>query len=85
MSASSTPTFCPGGERGARLTVTDDPPPRPTPLATASTRVSDDGWANGIAFTAAAAGRVLQLAALLFAHHVQLHRHRDAAPRTRQR
>ncbi len=32
----------------ARFTVTDDLPTPPLPLATAYTRVSEDGWANGI-------------------------------------
>src|SRR5256885_2537912 len=49
MSASSTPTFWPeAASAAARLTVTDDLPTPPLPLATANTRVSDDGWANGI-------------------------------------
>src|SRR5689334_669080 len=49
MSASSTPTFWPeAASAAARLTVTDDLPTPPLPLATAYTWVSDDGWANGI-------------------------------------
>src|SRR6266480_2581744 len=49
MSASSTTTFWPeAASAAARLTVTDDLPTPPLPLATANTRVSDDGWANGI-------------------------------------
>src|SRR5262252_5034839 len=49
MSASSTPTFWPAAaSAAARLTVTDDLPTPPLPLATAYTRVSEDGWANGI-------------------------------------
>src|SRR6266550_668667 len=49
MSASSTPTFWPEtASAAARLTVTDDLPTPPLPLATAYTWVSDDGWANGI-------------------------------------
>src|SRR5215470_1210164 len=48
MSASSTPTLCPAAaSAAARLTVTDDLPTPPLPLATANTRVSDDGSANG--------------------------------------
>src|SRR5215469_14222106 len=49
MSASTTPTFWPEAARAAaRLTVTDDLPTPPLPLATAYTRVSEFGWANGI-------------------------------------
>src|ERR1700683_3006239 len=49
MSASSRPTFCPAAAMAAaRLTVTDDLPTPPLPLATAYTRVSEDGWENGI-------------------------------------
>src|SRR6266702_8583227 len=49
MSASTTPTFWPEAARAAaRFTVTDDLPTPPLPLATAYTRVSEDGWANGI-------------------------------------
>src|ERR1022692_4273060 len=49
MSASTTPTFCPAAaSAAARLTVTEDLPTPPLPLATAYTRVSEDGWANGI-------------------------------------
>src|SRR5262252_2562349 len=49
MSASSTPTFWPeAASAAARLTVTDDLPTPPLPLAIAYTWVSDDGWANGI-------------------------------------
>src|ERR1035438_8888755 len=49
MSASTTPTFCPAAASAtARLTVTEDLPTPPLPLATAYTRVSEDGWANGI-------------------------------------
>src|SRR5262249_39383020 len=49
MSASSTPTFWPeAASAAARLTVTDDLPTPPLPLAPANTWVSDDGWANGI-------------------------------------
>ena len=49
MSASTTPTFWPeAASAAARFTVTDDLPTPPLPLATAYTRVSEDGWANGI-------------------------------------
>src|SRR5215472_18711522 len=49
MSASTTPTLCPEAARAAaRLTVTEDLPTPPLPLATAYTLVSDAGWANGI-------------------------------------
>ena len=49
MSASSTPTFWPeAASAAARLTVTDDLPTPPLPLAIANTWVSEDGWANGI-------------------------------------
>ena len=52
MSASSTPTFCPAlASAAARLTVTEDLPTPPFPLATANTRVSDVGWAKGISFS----------------------------------
>src|SRR5215813_9100518 len=48
MSASSTPTLCPAAaSAAARFTVTDDLPTPPLPLATAKTRVRDDGSANG--------------------------------------
>ena len=76
MSASSTPTFWPeAASAAARLTVTDDLPTPPLPLATAYTWVSDDGWANGISRSRDRHGAGLQLAALLLAHHVQVHRH----------
>src|SRR6266545_5007713 len=49
MSASSTPTFCPAAaSAAARLTVTEDFPTPPLPLATAYTRVSEESLANGI-------------------------------------
>src|SRR5690348_16721300 len=49
MSASTTPTFWPeAASAAARFTVTDDLPTPPLPLATAYTRVSEVGWANGI-------------------------------------
>src|SRR5271166_2709220 len=49
MSASTTPTFWPeAASAAARFTVTDDLPTPPLPLATAYTRVSEDGWENGI-------------------------------------
>src|SRR5215469_12928986 len=49
MSASSTPTFWPeAASAAARLTVTDDLPTPPLPLAIAYTWVSDEGCANGI-------------------------------------
>src|SRR5271167_2960999 len=49
MSASTTPTFWPeAASAAARLTVTDDLPTPPLPLATAYTRVSEDGWEKGI-------------------------------------
>ena len=50
MSASRTPTFCPAAaSAAARFTVTEDLPTPPLPLATASTRVSEEGSANGMA------------------------------------
>src|SRR5579859_3817863 len=50
MSASSTPTLCPAAaSAAARFTVTDDLPTPPFPLATAYTRVSELGSANGMA------------------------------------
>ena len=49
MSASSTPTDSPRAAiAAARLTVTLDLPTPPLPDATAYTRVSEPGWANGI-------------------------------------
>src|SRR5689334_5794186 len=53
MSASTTPTFCPAAaSAAARFTVTDDLPTPPLPLATAYTRVSEEGSANGTARSA---------------------------------
>ena len=53
MSASTTPTFWPeAASAAARFTVTDDLPTPPLPLATAYTRVSEVGWANGISGSA---------------------------------
>ena len=53
MSASSTPTVRPrAASAAARLTVTDDLPTPPLPLATASTRVVD-GTSVGAAFSRA--------------------------------
>ena len=74
MSASTTPTFWPeAASAAARFTVTDDLPTPPLPLATAYTRVSEVGWANGIS----GSGRpprswVCSAAPLLVAHHVEL-------------
>ena len=49
MSASTMPTVRPALARAsARLTVTDDLPTPPLPLAIAKTLVSEPGWANGI-------------------------------------
>ncbi len=49
MSASSTPTDNPRAAiAAARLTVTLDLPTPPLPDATAYTRVSEPGWANGM-------------------------------------
>src|SRR5215469_3408988 len=49
MSASTTPTFCPeAASAAAMFTVTEDLPTPPFPLATAYTRVSEPGLANGI-------------------------------------
>ena len=49
MSASSTPTDSPRAAiAAARLTVTLDLPTPPLPDATAYTRVSEPGWANGM-------------------------------------
>lgn len=48
MSASTTPTFRPSAAiAAARLTVTEDLPTPPLPEATAYTRVSEPGLANG--------------------------------------
>ena len=49
MSASTTPTLWPlAASAAARLTVMDDLPTPPLPLATANTRVSEEGLENGI-------------------------------------
>ena len=54
MSASTTPTLRPSAAiAAARLTVTEDLPTPPLPEATAYTRVSEPGWANGISRSAA--------------------------------
>lgn len=48
MSASTTPTFRPSAAiAAARFTVTEDLPTPPLPEATAYTRVSEPGFANG--------------------------------------
>ena len=53
MSASTTPTLRPcAASAAARLTVTEDLPTPPLPLATAYTRVSELGLANGISLAA---------------------------------
>ena len=53
MSASTTPTLWPwAASASARFTVTDDLPTPPLPLATATTRVSEPGWAKVISFGA---------------------------------
>ena len=73
MSASMTPTLCPAAaSAAARFTVTEDLPTPPLPLATASTLVSDAGWANGITGSGAPAAQLrLHGLALLVAHHVE--------------
>src|SRR6476620_6934881 len=60
MSASTTPTDSPRLARAAaRLTVTLDLPTPPLPDATAYTRVSEPGWANGITGSAASVPRTV--------------------------
>ena len=70
MSASTIPTVRPAlAMASARLTVTDDLPTPPLPLAIAKTLVSDPGWANGISLAGLAAAEVLlELGALLVGH-----------------
>lgn len=52
MSASTMPTLSPlAAMEAARLTVTEDLPTPPLPLATAKTRVSEPGWLKGISFS----------------------------------
>ncbi len=54
MSASTTATFRPSAAiAAARFTVTEDLPTPPLPEATAYTRVSVPGLANGISFSGA--------------------------------
>ena len=79
MSASTTPTDRPrAASAAARFTVTEDLPTPPLPEATAYTRVSEPGWANGMSGSArAAAQAVAQLGALLVAHHAEV----DPRPR----
>ena len=65
----------PSPRRGSR-SPTDLPTP-PLPDATAYTRVSEPGWANGITGSAASPRSLRRSsAALLVAHHVQLDPHR---------
>ena len=73
MSASTTPTFRPClAIAMARLTVTDDLPTPPLPLAIAKTLVSEPGCANGISrCRLAALQHVLEAGALLGGHHAQ--------------
>src|SRR5437764_11354478 len=60
MSASTTPTDSPRSAIAtARLTVTDDLPTPPLPEATAYTRVSEPGWANGMTGSAASVPRTV--------------------------
>src|ERR1700736_1554641 len=61
MSASSTPTVSPRQAiAAARLTVTLDLPTPPLPDATAYTRVSDPGWANGMTGSRASPRSILR-------------------------
>src|ERR671929_1033932 len=61
MSASTTPTDSPRlASAAARLTVTDDFPTPPLPEATAYTRVSEPGWANGMTGSAASVPRTVR-------------------------
>src|SRR3712207_2621201 len=61
MSASTTPTERPRFDSAAaRLTVTDDLPTPPLPEATAYTRVSEPGWANGITGSGASVPRTVR-------------------------
>src|ERR1700730_17879517 len=61
MSASSTPTLSPREAiAAARLTVTLDLPTPPLPDATAYTRVSDPGWANGMTGSRASPRSILR-------------------------
>src|ERR687884_762523 len=61
MSESSTPTARPcAASAAARLTVTDDLPTPPLPDATAYTRVSEPGWANGITGSGASVPRTVR-------------------------
>src|ERR1035441_8540565 len=58
MSASTTPTFCTAAaSAAARVTVTEDLPTPPLPLATAYTPLSAGGWADGITSLALHAAR----------------------------
>ena len=78
MSASTTPTFSPRpASAAARFTVTDDLPTPPLPEATAYTRVSDPGWANGISALGACrrAAFLRSSVRCCVAHHVQLDAH----------
>ena len=81
MSASSTPTDRPRAAiAAARLTVTLDLPTPPLPEATAYTRVSEPGWANGITGSrGVAAQQLAQFGALLVVHHVEGDRDRAGA------
>ena len=73
MSASTMPTLRPClAIASARLTVTDDLPTPPLPLAIAKTLVSEPGWANGISRWAWPPRSVLlQAGALLGGHHAE--------------
>src|ERR671916_3065082 len=60
MSASTTPTDRPFfASAAARFTVTDDLPTPPLPEATAYTRVSEPGWANGMTGSGASVPRTV--------------------------
>src|SRR6478609_11643189 len=60
MSASTTPTDSPRlASDAARFTVTLDLPTPPLPDATAYTRVSDPGWANGMTGSAVSLPRTV--------------------------
>ena len=73
MSASTMPTLRPClAIARARLTVTEDLPTPPLPLAIAKTLVSEPGWAKGISRWAWPPRRVCcRLGALLGGHHAE--------------
>ena len=66
----------------ARLTVTEDLPTPPLPLATPYTRVSDSGRAKGISRSGSVAAQLgAQGGALLVVHHVERRPRRSGRPR----